>query len=86
MSTPPDDHPERIEWMFDRGAMLDRLRHSDWIEDEMRYLWENPDEFEEGGTHDAPDNAFRTEYNLFRLGVLFGIEYEREYPTDERGD
>ena len=45
----------------------------------LEYLWQNPDDFEQSSNVDKwRDDHVLT---LVELGVLFGIEYERAYPT-----
>lgn len=76
--------------MIERAQMLDVVRDEPaWIADCVEELWDNPEKFERGETFEEPDGVAPEDYNLFRYGVLFGIEYEREYPTDSdewRGD
>lgn len=81
----PESQPERIEWVLDRGQILDSIRTNepDWVADELEYLWNNPEEFESGGTHKCPDGVHEETYILFRLGVAFGTDYEYYYPRDE---
>jgi hypothetical protein len=81
--TPPQDPDARIEWILNRAQKLDLVRHEDWIADELEYLWNNPDEFEAANTHETPTGVDPKDYALFRLGVLFGTDYEHYFP---RGD
>lgn len=43
-------------------------------------IWENPEAFADGEFED-PETK---EEEIFRMGVCFGIEYERAYPTGEQ--
>lgn len=60
---------------------------------EMDRLWLHPDEFEHPGS-DLEWEDLRGEsyianehvFLVFHLGVCFGIDYERQYPTDEDED
>lgn len=57
----------------------------DWelLLDEMNDLWENPEDYAGGdlSEYDGVDEKF-----LLHLGVGFGIEYERAYPSHERDE
>jgi hypothetical protein len=43
-------------------------------------LWENPEAFADGEFEDPETD----EELIFRMGVCFGIDYERAYPTGEQ--
>ena len=83
--TIPQSHPERREWLFDRAGKLERLLDEDWIEDEIRKLWNNPEEYANEGLYDPSGIENEELYALVHFAVGFGIEYERQYPqSDER--
>ena len=71
----PEESFDFMKNMVESGEM------PQWVTEEMTRLWDNPDSFEEGGTLDEElvDNP---NYLMFRLGIVFGIEYERKYPTN----
>lgn len=66
--------------------MMDVIRGEDWVENEIRYLWNNPDEFEAGDTQEVPKGVDKEDYILFRLGVAFGTDYEHNFPRGEWRD
>jgi hypothetical protein len=74
---------EKAEKMIERAAKLDLIRdaEADWIADTVAELWQQPEEFANGELFEQPDDVAREDFNLFRFGVLFGIEYENRYPT-----
>lgn len=89
--------PEKMMRLYSSLSIADNL-HSKWdrvlpwrrgmytwrhdvIKKRWDWLWENPEEFAEGGIPEEVDT--REEY-AFRMGVVFGIEYERAYPTGEQ--
>lgn len=80
----PDDSEERQEWLIGRGAELDAARDSMWVAAELDYLWDNPDEYENGESYEIPDDADQEAYALFRLGFVSGVEYEHQYPRNGR--
>lgn len=80
---PPQSHPERFEWICARARMLESRRDEDWIEDRLRWLWDHPDEFVRSGMPDAPEGIDKDDYLLFKMGVLFGTEFEHEFPRAE---
>lgn len=48
----------------------------------MDFLWEHPAHFADGDLTEVwKDDALLT---VFELGVLFGIAYERAYPSNAR--
>jgi hypothetical protein len=79
----PHKAADRIEWICERAQRLEFIRDEDWIEAEIRYLWENPDEFEAGDSQDVPADVAKEDYLLFRLGVAFGTDYEHHFPRGE---
>lgn len=81
-SSIPSDPDERIEWVIERAAMLDEIRDEDWIADTVEYVWNHPDEFERGDALDRPDDVDEADFGLFRLGLLFGTDYEHYFPRD----
>jgi len=63
--------------------MLEYVRDDDWITDQLEAMWNNPEQFESDGMfEEVPDGANPEDYTLFQLGVLFGIDYEQEFPQD----
>lgn len=81
----PDDPDERIDWILDRARMLDVIRRAGWIADEIEKHWENPDQFADDGLYEVPERADKQDYALFKLGLLFGTEYEHQFPRDDGG-
>lgn len=79
----PRSQPERIEWIYHCARMMDLVREEDWIEDRLEWLWNHPNEFASSGTPEPPKGIDEEDYQLFRLGLLFGIDYEHEYPREE---
>jgi len=71
----PDESYEYIKEMVEESEM------PEWVSDELEKLWNNPDKFESGETlnEELMDDPF---YLMFRLGVGFGTEYERKYPSE----
>lgn len=55
-------------------------RNNEAILETWDEMWENPEKFAEGELEVSDDR----EAQVFRMGVCFGIEYERAYPTGER--
>lgn len=79
----PHEPEERISRILNTAEKLDRVRDEpDWIEEEVKFLWNNVEKFEEGGHMNTPDGVDKKDYNLFKLGVLFGTDYEYYYPRD----
>jgi len=72
------DPEESYEYIRD---MVEQSEMPEWVLEELDKLWNNPDKFESGETLNQArlDNPL---YLMFRLGVGFGTEYERKYPTD----
>jgi hypothetical protein len=71
----PEESYRQIKESVEKSEM------PDWVAEEMEKLWENPEDFESADSLDQElmDSPL---YMMFRLGVGFGTEYEREYPTD----
>lgn len=72
---------------FTRRA-LEEDYYPETIQRELRRLWHNPEEFEMG-IGDVKIEAKRAGmpievYLALHLGICFGIEYERAYPTGRR--
>jgi hypothetical protein len=78
----PHDSDDRLEWICARAKTMDTLQSNAWIEDEIRYLWNNPDEFAAGNSYEQPAGVEKEVYILFRLGIAFGTDYEHHYPRD----
>ena len=84
---PPFDHPQaRLEWFLTRSQALDTIRGEDWLRSEIETLWNNPHRFADEGLYDPPDEIDEEDYALFTMGLLFGIDYERYFPTGNRGE
>lgn len=74
------------EALIERGAVFDFLRDDPaWVADCVEGLWDDPDGFESGEAFERPEGVPEVDYNLFRFGVILGVEYEREYPSDVDG-
>jgi len=64
-------------------ADVDDGEHWQAMVDHIEKLWENPEAFADG---DLDDSAWKDDECVMALhmGVLYGIEYERAYPTGQR--
>lgn len=79
----PRSQPERIEWLYKCARGMDLVRDEDWIENRLEWLWNHPNEFARGETPEPPEGVAEEDYRLFQLGLLFGTDYEHEFPRSE---
>jgi len=70
----------RFSKTLDKYMPWREYRNNEAIVEAWDELWENPEKFAEGEL-DIPEDR---ESQVFRMGVCFGIEYERAYPTGEQ--
>jgi hypothetical protein len=80
--TEPAPPPEPIEALTEQARRLERVTGEHWLAEELRYMWENPEEFAAGEFANPPEHVTDEVYAVLYLGIAFGIEYEQAYPGD----
>lgn len=73
--------PDSIERHFGLIELLDDEMRTQ-LRGELESMWENPEHYAEEG-HGGMESELM--YAL-RLGVAFGVEYEKAYPTQRRDE
>lgn len=81
----PKDPDDRIAWIIKRAQLLDKIRDEEWVADTVEDLWNNPEVFENDDFewNTPSDDVDEEDVQLFRLGVLFGTDYEHFHPRPE---
>lgn len=79
----PPEMPERMQRILSNAPTV--YPDLEPATDAARALWNNPDAYEDGMM--VPNwEALSTAEFAFRMGVMFGIEYEQTYPEGMRDE
>lgn len=79
-----EDRIDRRQEMIKRGRKIDLILGTSWVADHTRYLWENPEEYATNGIGRTENPSRGEDLLLFKFAFNMGVEYERQFPTDQQ--